>query len=66
MVVDLAIVAETQVGKLLDAQRLHAVQLVHDGQTMEAEAAVGEAFDVLHAEGVGSSVGDLHGAAAQP
>lgn len=66
MVVDLSIVAEPQVRELLDAQRLHAVQLVHDGQTVEAEAAVGEAVDVLHAEGVGSSVSDLHGAAAMP
>lgn len=61
MVVDLAIVAEPQEGKLPDAERLHAVQLVHDGQPMEAEAAVGEATDVLDAKGVGPSVGHLHG-----
>lgn len=61
MVVDLPVVAEPQEGELPDAQRLHAMQLVHDGQPMEAEAAVGEAVDVLNAKGVGASVGHLHG-----
>lgn len=61
MVVDLPVVAEPQEGELHDAQRLHAVQLVDDGQPMEAEAAVGEAVDVLDAKGIGASVGDLHG-----
>lgn len=62
MVVDLAVVAEPEEGELDDAQRLHAVQLVHDGQPVEAQAAVGEAVDVLDAEGVGAPVGHLHGA----
>lgn len=61
VVVDLPVVAEPQEGELPDAQRLHAVQLVHDGQPMEAEAAVGETVDVLDAEGVGASVRHLHG-----
>lgn len=61
MVVDLPVVAEPQEGELHDAQRLHAVQLVDDGQPVEAEAAVGEAVDVLDAKGVGASVGHLHG-----
>ena len=64
VVVDLAVVAQPQEGKLLDAQRLHAVQLVHDGQSVEAEAAVGEAVDVLKAEGVWPPVRYLHGAGA--
>lgn len=64
MVVDFAIVAEPQEGELLDAQGLHAIQLVHDGQAVEAEAAVGEAVDVLEAKGVGAPVSDLHGIGA--
>ena len=63
-VVDLPVVAQPQVGELLDAQGLHAMQLVHDGQPVEAEAAVVETIDVLEAEGVGPPVRDLHGAGA--
>lgn len=64
MVVNLSVVAEPQEGKLLDAQRLHAIQLVHDSQAVEAKAAVGEAIDVLEAEGVRAPVSYLHGAGA--
>lgn len=64
MVVNLSVVAEPQEGELLDAKRLHAVELVHNGQAVEAEAAVGEAIDVLEAEGVGPSVSYLHGTCA--
>lgn len=64
MVVDLAVVAKPKVRELLDAQRLHAVQLVHDCQSMEAEATVGEAVDILKSEGVRPTVSDLHGTAA--
>lgn len=64
VVVDLPVVAQPQKGEPLDPEGLHAVQLVHDGQPVEAEAAVGEAVDVLEAEGVRPPVGDLHGAGA--
>lgn len=64
VVVDLAVVAKPQVGELLDAQRLHTVQLVHDCQSVEAEATVGEAVDILKPESVWPTVSDLHGAAA--
>lgn len=64
VVINLSVVAEPQEGELLDAQGLHAVQLVHDGQPVEAETAVGEAIDVLKAEGVGAPVSDPHGAGA--
>ena len=64
MVVNLSIVAEPQERKLLDAQGLHAIQLVHDGQPVEAETAVGEAVDVLKTKGIGAPVSDLHGVGA--
>ena len=64
MVVDLSVVAQPQEREPLDPEGLHAVQLVHDGQAVEAEAAVGEAVDVFEAEGVRAAVGDLHGAGA--
>lgn len=64
MVVNFSIVAEPQERKLLDTQGLHAVQLVHDGQPVEAEAAVGEAVDVLKAEGIGAPVSNFHGTGA--
>lgn len=64
MVVNLSVVAEPQEGKLLDAQWLHAMQLVHDGQPVEAEATVGEAVDILEAESIWTPVSDLHGAHA--
>lgn len=40
------------------------MQLVHDGQAVEAEAAVDEAVDVFEAERIWTSVGDLHGTGA--
>lgn len=64
MVVNLSIVAEPQERKLLDAQRLHAIQLVHNSQPVEAETAVGEAIDVLESKGVRAPVSDLHGTGA--
>ena len=64
MVVDLAVVAEPQEGELLDPQRLHAVQLVHDSQPVEAEAAVGVAVDILEAERIRPAVRYLHGTGA--
>lgn len=63
MVVDLSVVAEPQERKLLDVQGLHAVQLVHNSQPVEAKTAVGEAVDVLDAEGIGAPVSHLHGVA---
>lgn len=64
MVVNLSIVAEPQERKLLDAQWLHAIQLVHDRQSVEAKAAVGEAVDILKTESVRAPVSDLHGTRA--
>ena len=64
MVVNLSIVAEPQEWKLLNAQRLHAIQLVHDSQAVEAKTAVGEAIDILEAEGIRAPVSNLHGTGA--
>lgn len=64
MVVNLSIVAEPQERKLLDAQWLHAIQLVHYSQAVEAETAVGEAIHILKAKGIGAPVSDLHGIGA--
>lgn len=64
MVVNLSIVAEPQERKLLDAQGLHAIQLVHNSQAVEAKTAVGESIYVLKAEGVRAPVSDLHGTGA--
>ena len=59
VVVDLAVVDHPDVRHGDDADRLHAVQVVHDGQPMEAERAVGEVVDVLEAEAVRSAMLDL-------
>ncbi len=64
MVVNLSIVAKPQEGKLLDAQGLHTIQLVHNSQPMEAKTAVGEAIDILKAKGIRAPVSDLHGIGA--
>lgn len=62
MVVNLPIVAEPQERELLDAQGLHAIQLVHNSQPVEAKTAVGEAINILNAKGIGAPVSDLHAA----
>lgn len=64
VVVDFSIVAEPQVGKLLDAQGLHTIQLIHNGQPVETKAAVGKAIDVFKAESIRAPVSDLHGTGA--
>lgn len=64
MVVDLTIVTQPQIGELLDAQRLHAVQLVHDSEAVKPEAAVGETVDILKAESVRTAMSDFHGIGA--
>lgn len=64
VVVDLSVVDKPEVGELLDADGLHAIQLVYNSQAMEAETTVSEAVDVLKAKGVGAPVGDLHSAGA--
>lgn len=64
VVVNLSIVAEPNVRKLLDAQRLHAIQLVHNGKAMEAKATVGEAINILKAESIRASVSNFHGTGA--
>jgi hypothetical protein len=64
VVVDLPVVDEPQVGELLDADGLHAIQLVYDSQAMEAEATVCEAVDILKTKSVWAPVGDLHSVGA--
>lgn len=64
MVVNLAVVAQPQRRELVDVQGLHAVQLIQNHQTMEAQAAVGVAVDIFKAEGVRAPVRDLHGVGA--
>ena len=60
IVVDLAIVAEPQVGQTMDSYGLHAIQIIHNGQMMESEAAVFEVIHTLNAESVWSAVCNLH------
>ena len=60
VVVDLAVVAEPEVRELLHSQGLHAIQLVHNGQTVETEAAAGETIDVLEAESIRTPMRNLH------
>ncbi len=64
MVVNLSVVAEPQEGKLLNAQRLHSIQLVHNSQPVEAKTAVGEAVDIFKSKGIRAPVCDLHGTGA--
>lgn len=64
VVVNLSVVAEPQVRKPLDTQRLHPIQLVHDGQAVETKAAVGKAVHILKAKSVRPSVSYLHGTRA--
>ena len=61
MVVNLSIVAEPQVWKLLDPQGLHTIQLIHNCQSVEAKATAGKAIDIFKAESIGAPVSDLHG-----
>lgn len=63
MVVNLPIVAEPQERELCDAQGLHAMQLVHDSQPVEAKTAIGEAIDIFNTKGIGAPVTNLHGVA---
>lgn len=60
MVVNLSIVAEPQERKPLDVQGLHAIQLVHNSQMMEAKTAVGEAFNILDAKGIRAPMSNFH------
>lgn len=39
--------------------RLHTAKVVHDGEPVEGQTAVGEMVDVLNTEGVGTSVCNL-------
>lgn len=64
VVVNLSIVAEPHVGKLLDAQRLHPIQLVHNSEAVEAKATVGEPIDILKAESIRTPVSNFHGRSA--
>ena len=64
VVEDLAIVAEPQVGQTMDSHGLHAIQVIHNGQSVEAKAAVVEVVHILNAESVWSAVGNLHASAA--
>jgi hypothetical protein len=50
------------VGHADDTNGLHAVQVVNDGQTVEAERAVGKVVDVLEAKAVRTTVSDLKAA----
>ena len=43
---------------------MHAIQLFHNSQAVEAKAAVGEAIDILKAEGIRAPVSYLHGTGA--
>lgn len=64
MIVNLPVVTQPQERKLFDSQWLHAIQLVHNRQAMEAETTVSEAINTLYAKGIRSSVSDLHGTPA--
>lgn len=64
MIVNLPVVTQPQEWKLFDSQRLHAIQLVHNRQAMEAKTTVSEAINILYAKGIRSSVSDLHGTPA--
>lgn len=59
MVVDLAVVDEPDVGQGVEAHWLHAPDVVHNGETVEAQAAVAEVVDVLDSEGVGPTMRDV-------
>ena len=56
VVVDLAVVNHPNVWHGNDSNRLHAVQVVDDGQTVKAERAVCEMVDVLEAKAVETPV----------
>ena len=43
---------------------MHAIQLFHNSQAVEAKTAVGEAIDILKAEGIRAPVSYLHGTGA--
>jgi len=59
VVVDLTVVDHPDVRHADNPDRLHAVEVVHNGQAVEAESAVDEVVDVLEAEAVGPAVSDL-------
>ena len=52
--------------ELLDPHRLHSVQVIHDAQTVEPEAAVGEVRYILDSEGVGPTVRNVQTRLALP
>lgn len=45
----------------MDTQRLHPVQLIHNGQSVETKAAVGEAVNIFKSKSVRASMSYLHG-----
>ncbi|PVD30866.1 hypothetical protein C0Q70_10141 [Pomacea canaliculata] len=59
VVVDLAVVDEPDVGQGVEAHWLHAPDVVHDGEAVEAQAAVAEVVDVLDSEGVWPPMRDV-------
>lgn len=64
MVVNLPIVAQPQERKLLDAERLHSIEWVHNCQPMKPKAAVCVAVYILKTKSIRTSMGNLHGIGA--
>ena len=60
IVIDLSIVDQGQVWEPWQFHGLHTRLVIHYGQLVEAQTTILIMDDVLHAEGIWSSVGDLH------
>ena len=58
MVVDLAVVDEPDARMSVEPHGLHALNVVHNGQAVEAEAAGLEVVDVLDPKGIRPAVAD--------
>jgi hypothetical protein len=61
VVVDLTIVDHPDVGHAHDSDGLHAIEIVNNGQAMEAEGTVLEVVHILESEAVRSAMSDLKG-----
>jgi len=59
VVVDLAVIAQPEVRVAVYAVRLHAEQVVDDGEAVKAERTVLEVVHILDAEAVRAAVPDL-------